>query len=254
MTKEAAINLSYLAAAELLKEAAEEEGVDLDALAANDQLDDEEVAEMLDETVVDLANAGELDELFEQVDEYEDELDADAEGYEDDDEYMEAEAEGAFLDKTAELLEKAAAKEKGILGAGKYFAGVARKLGKNVKAMGNAKLVGRRAARHEVATADVRKQLAGYRGLGRKLTDAEKEGKKKATEALRAAEKAHGKREGKISKTLGALTERLEGAQVAGSAPARFIYKHRKGVGAGAAAGVLGVGGAGYLAGRRNRG
>jgi len=113
MTKEAAVNLSYLYAAELLKEAAEEEGVDLDAEAQN--MSDEEVAGMLDEAVVDLANAGDLEPIFNEVDE--DELDANAsepegEEYEsaEVDEELEAEA-GLFIAKTAALLDRAGAAE-----------------------------------------------------------------------------------------------------------------------------------------------
>jgi len=110
MTKEAAVNLSYLYAAELLKEAAEEDGVDLDAEAQ--KMSDEEMAELLDGTVADLAEAGELEPIFEEVDD--EALDANAsepegEEYEsaEVDEELEAEA-GLFIAKTAALLDKAA--------------------------------------------------------------------------------------------------------------------------------------------------
>lgn len=103
MTKEAAINMSYLYAAELLKEAAEEQGVDLDAQAQ--EMTDEEMADLLDSTVMDLANAGELEPIFEDVEADEEDVGVEV------DEGLEQEA-GFFFAKTAALLEKAAEEEK----------------------------------------------------------------------------------------------------------------------------------------------
>jgi len=226
MTKEAAINMSYLAAAELLKEAAEEEGVDLDALVENGELDEADHAEMLDDTVLDLAEAGELDEIFAQVPDEEFEDEGEGEGEND------VEAEG-FIGKTAALLDKAAAAKLPTNPLKRMVLGLKNTL-KSTSERGaklRNKINGPKMAREAEDAAHAKAQAAKY----------------KPTKESRAA--ARELRDHDI------MAKRVEAVHRVGTSPTlAHVARHAGKYGAGAGAGALGLGGLGYAIGKRKRG
>ncbi len=201
MTKEAAINLSYLAAAELLKEAAEEEGIDLDQMVDDGELDEDTHAEMLDETVLDLAEAGELDDIFAEVpDEEFDDLDVEADG---------------FIGKTAELLKLAG--------------------GKNAPPWGTT--------------------MADRKKYRTDLSNRAKRAKKELRDFLTSEEgKKYKKSVKDIQKERDAFRRFLAKERYGKTAAkwGRKWMRHKGKIGAAAGIGALGLGGLGYMLGRRD--